>query len=286
MSPFLRMVFLVVFLVSISPFAVWADEETDIVDPGSRSVAIWDFENGTVPGMGDIANTEYLVRTVPEMIIAKLVDVPDLKIVERVHLREAMEELKLGSSDLADPKSRLRLGKLSGAKFMVFGDFMVMGPVIQVTVRLVDVETSLMIFVDDQNGPLDTIATLIDSLSSNVARSFANGDLSVTQFAWKQDLGVWKRQDEGVILINERKYHEALQVFEGILKDHPNFRPAKRQIQMAKMGDSYRNGLEFMTAGKYREAVKVFKEVLKQNPSFRPARQNLKKALKLKRQAS
>ena len=272
-------------LTGVAPVTLWADEESDIKDPGYKTIAIWDFENSTVPGMGEIVENSYLIRTVPEMITAKMVDIPELKIVERVHLREAMEELKLGSSTLADPKSRLRLGKISGAKFMIFGDYMVMGPAVQFAVRVVDVETSLMVFVDNQNGPLDTVAQMVDTLAANVARTFAAGNLSTTQFSWKQDMDVWKRQEHGLSLIDKRQYGAAIKVFEKILKNYPKFAPAKRQIQMAKLGDDYRNGLDFLKTKKYSQAVVAFKKVLMENPAFAPARQNLKKALQLKRQA-
>lgn len=283
--PVFRVIGLSLFLLTIFPLTAWADKPVDERDPNFQSVAVWDFENATVPGMGDRAATQYLARAIPEMIIAKLVDVPDLIIVERIQLREVMEELKLGSSELADPKSQLRLGKISGAKFMIFGNFMVIGSVVQVTMRVVNVETSLMTFADDNNGDMNTIPAMIETLSTNIANSFAAGDRSKTHFAGQQNVEIWKRQERGLALIDQRQYGKAVKIFQGILKDHPGFRPAKRQIQMAQIGDTYRNGLEFMKGGNYKKAVNTFKKILKQNPGFKPARQNLKKALKLKRQA-
>ncbi len=268
-----------------APAIGWSGVDEEIPDPGMRTVAVWDFDNATMAGLGDISKVDYLVRSLPEMIVAKLVDVPGLKIVERVHLREALEELKFGSSELASQKSQLKLGRLSGAKFMIFGNFMAMGPTVQVSARVVDVETSLMTFVDNKTGPLSNLSKMVDSLSTNVARSFAKGKLNVTGFGWKQDPKLWKRQDQGLRLLDQRKYAEAIRVFEDILKKEPDFAPAKRQMQMARLGDSYRQGIDFMKAKKYAEAVEAFKKVLKNNPSFKPARKNLKKALKLKRQA-
>lgn len=278
---------LTLFLLSALPSgSAWSGIDEEIPeDPGLRTVAVWDFDNATMAGLGDITQVDYLVRSLPEMIVSKLVGVPGLKIVERVHLREALEELKLGSSELTNQKSQLQLGRLSGAKFMVFGNFMALGPTVQVSVRVVDVETSLMTFVDNQNGSLDKLTGMVDTLSTNVARSFAKGKLSVTSFGWKEDPALWKTQDQGLRLLDQRKYAEAIQVFEGILKKHPDFQPARRQIQMAQLGDSYRQGMDFMKAGDYGQAVEALKKVLQQNPNFKPARDNLKKALKLKRQA-
>jgi len=263
----------------------WSGVDEEIPDPDVRTVAVWDFDNATIAGLADITQVDYLVRSLPETIVSKLVNVPGLKIVERVHLREVLEEINRGSLELTSEKSRLKLGRLSGAKYMVFGNFMAMGPTVQVSVRVVDVETSLMTFVDNKTGSLKKLSRMVDSLSTKVARSFAKGRLSVTGFGWKQNTKLWKKQDQGLRLLDRRKYAQAIKVFQGILDKHPDFYPAKRQIQMAELGDAYRQGTDFMKAKKYKEAVEAFKKVLKQNPSFKPARKNLKKALKLKRQA-
>lgn len=283
--PIRLLVFLCAFVLMVPSMLLAAEEDGLLEDPGLRTVAIWDFENTTMMGMGDPGEVEYLAKTLPEMILSKVVGIPDLKIVERVQLREVLEEQKLGSSELSDQKSRLKLGRISGARFMVFGNFMAVGPMVQVSVRVVDVETSLMTFVDNKNGPLNDLSSLADSLATNVSRSFSSSDMSVTAFSWKQDMSVWKRQNEGLKLLDERNYSEAILLFEGILKDNPTFLPAKRQIEMARLGDDYKNALALMKSKEYAKAALLFRGILKKNPSFKPARAHFKKALKLKRQA-
>ena len=276
---------LFLLLVTTFPAPVRGAEEDIYEDPGLRTVAVWDFENTTMAGLGDITQVDYLVRAIPEMVVTKLVYIPNLKVVERVHLREALEELNLGSGALSSDKSKLKLGRISGAKYMIFGNFMAMGPSIQVSLRVVEVETSLMAFVDNRDGAIANLSPMLEELTSGVARSFSGGRHKVTRFGWKQNPKVWALQNKGLALLDKRQYTQAIGVFKDILKKHPDFTPAKRQIQMAKLGDGYKNGLEFLEKGKYQEAVAAFKEVLRQNPAFKPARNNLKKALKLKRQA-
>ena len=274
-----------VVFVLISPVVALAGEEDEpLQDSGVQVIAVWDFENSTMPGMG--GQVDYLVRIVPEMIVSKMVDIPGIKIVERVQLQEVLQEQKLGLSDLVHQKSQLDLGKISGAKFMIFGSFMVVGDMIQVSARVVDVETSLITFMDHKNSSLGKISQLVASLAANVARSFLSARLSETTFSWKQDGTLWKRHDEGLKLLDGRRYADAIRVFEEILKDHPGFSPAQRQIRMAKLGDDYKNGLELVAQKRYAEAVVVFRGILKQDNAFKPARENLKKALRLKRHAS
>ncbi|MBF0370206.1 MAG: hypothetical protein HQL52_12190 [Magnetococcales bacterium] len=286
MSLFKRGFFLLaalLFLLSAKP-GLAEEGEPPPLDPRIRTVAVWDFENATVAGLADITALDYLVRAMPEMIVAKLVSIKDLKLVERVHLREALEELKLGSSELASQKSRLQLGRLSGARFMIFGDFMAIGPTIQVSVRVVEVETSLITFVDSVNGTMDGIGGLINGLSDKVARSFAHTP-SATRFGWKEDMSVWKRHEEGIRLIDDRKYKQAEALFKKLLAKHPTFQPAQRQMKMAQLGESYRNGVDALKAKEYNKAISAFKKVLKADAAFQPARDKLKAALKAKRQA-
>ena len=61
--------------------------------------------------------------------------------VERERLILALEELKLGSSALADPSTRLQIGRIVGARYMVFGTYMIISGLMRLDLRLVDVET-------------------------------------------------------------------------------------------------------------------------------------------------
>ena len=53
----------------------------------------------------------------------------------------ALEELRLGASPLVDHQTQLRLGKMIGARFMIFGGYQIIGDLLRVDIRLVDVET-------------------------------------------------------------------------------------------------------------------------------------------------
>ncbi len=65
--------------------------------------------------------------------------------VEREKLLLALEELSLGSGELASENSRLRIGKILGAKLMVFGAYQLIGDVIRLDLRLVEVERGLVV---------------------------------------------------------------------------------------------------------------------------------------------
>jgi len=106
------------------------------VDRG-KTVAVWDLENLT-PGEGGLPDFgEALSARVIETIREK----DDYTVVERERLVLVLEELNLGTTALVDESTRLQLGRMVGARFMVFGGYQVIARQMRVDLRLVEVET-------------------------------------------------------------------------------------------------------------------------------------------------
>jgi TolB-like protein len=107
--------------------------------PKDASVAVWDLDDlarsGGRPDLG-----EFLAAQVAETVQGK-----GYTVVERQRLLILLEELRVGSSSLADESTRLRLGRLSGARFMVFGGYQIAGGSMRIDLRLVDVETGRIV---------------------------------------------------------------------------------------------------------------------------------------------
>ncbi|HHO76983.1 MAG TPA: hypothetical protein ENN05_11250 [Deltaproteobacteria bacterium] len=105
------------------------------------TVAVWDMENlsyedSSRPDLGQILSAE---------IIESLRNSGGYQVVERQKLMLVLEELNLGSSDLADEGSRLRIGRIAGAACMVFGGYQVIGSAMRIDLRLVDVSTGRIV---------------------------------------------------------------------------------------------------------------------------------------------
>ncbi|MFZ1985168.1 MAG: CsgG/HfaB family protein [Desulfatitalea sp.] len=99
------------------------------------SAAVWDLEDLSSTDHGQAGMGEVLSG----QIAARIGESGNYQMVERQHLLTAIEELHLGSSDLADPETRLRLGRIIGAQQMVFGAFQVIGKQLRLDLRRVDV---------------------------------------------------------------------------------------------------------------------------------------------------
>ncbi len=126
-------------------------------------VAVWDLENFSVEDnliLDDLQ--EFLTAKVAET----LKDQGGYVIVERQKLLLALEELSLGSSDLIDQSSQLRVGQLLGAQLMVFGAYQQIGEQIRIDLRLVEVETGAVIRSIEETSSASDASSLLSAAES------------------------------------------------------------------------------------------------------------------------
>lgn len=124
-------------IVSAIAVAFIAGCASEPVIPVHTAVAVWDLD--------DLSPVAQPHAELGEMLSAKVIETIQLKgytVVERQRLLLALEELRLGTSELADESTRLRLGRIAGARFMVFGAYQVVGEKMRLDMRLVEVETA------------------------------------------------------------------------------------------------------------------------------------------------
>ncbi len=102
-----------------------------------NAIAVWDLDDLSLY----VSSRPQLGELLSGQVIEILQKRGDYTVVERERLLLALEEIRLGTSSLVDEGTRLKLGKLIGARFMVFGGYQVLGDKIRVDLRMVEVET-------------------------------------------------------------------------------------------------------------------------------------------------
>jgi len=94
-----------------------------------------------------------------------------ISVVEREILDKLLTELKLGSSELADPDTALKLGKLLSARLIVTGSLVQIPEGIRLSLRLIDPETSaIKITYADEMGPQKNLLTLADQTAQEIGK--------------------------------------------------------------------------------------------------------------------
>jgi curli biogenesis system outer membrane secretion channel CsgG len=128
---------------------------TPVTDsPVNRALAIWTLEDLSLPGTGQPELAEILTAKVMETAEA----LGTYPLVERERLLAILQELNLGSSQLADEATGLRIGRLVGARLMLFGAYQTVASQMRIDLRVVDVETGKVISTAENTVPAGNLA--------------------------------------------------------------------------------------------------------------------------------
>jgi class 3 adenylate cyclase/CHAT domain-containing protein/Tfp pilus assembly protein PilF len=116
---------------------------------------------------------EYLALALTQALQAQ----QRVSVVERELIDKLLEELNLSASELANPETALKLGKIIGARFITTGTVTRLGKETQVSLRVIETETSLIkgAFVDtiaQENGLTPVASSLAVKLAETLRQQF------------------------------------------------------------------------------------------------------------------
>ena len=197
------------------------------VGAASPAIAVWDFDNHTVPAVTTLTQLDFLSRSLSEITLGSLVGAANLKVVDRLHLQQVLIEQKFGSSTLADVDARLKLGRILGAQRMVFGSFMAVGEEIQVNLRAVDSATSQVVFADEFTSSYDDVLAQAQKMSIKLARSLGAPAKTAVSTQSNQ---LWLAYDQALAHADAGLFDKAMEALKVILTQAPDFAPAQRQL--------------------------------------------------------
>jgi tetratricopeptide (TPR) repeat protein len=130
------------------------------------ALSVLPFSDQSTPGVGGRIGMDTLVQ---QELIRELQQ-RGFTLVERRVLDKVLAEVKLGSSELADQDTQIRLGKVLAARLMVSGVLTQQGTSLAASVRAIDTETTQLAMVKSErnSGPMNPT-----ELAANIAKSVA-----------------------------------------------------------------------------------------------------------------
>jgi curli biogenesis system outer membrane secretion channel CsgG len=137
----------------------------------SATIAVWPFDSHVVGTTSPPSEQLVLQEMLPDMLGAALSVSPRLRLVERQRLHDVLNEQKLGSSVLAEEQTRLRLGRLLGARLLVFGSHMRIGDAWQLDIRVVEVETSRILASSSESGQGSDYVAVAQRMAGELIRT-------------------------------------------------------------------------------------------------------------------
>lgn len=161
----------------VAPGAIAAQDD---MRPG---VAVMQFDNGGSYGQ-DAENFDALQVGLQQMMITEFAANPGLRVVERSQISQLLSEQDLGDNGRVDDATAARIGRIVGARYMVFGSFLDFYGDMRIDLRIINTETSEIVRTENVRDEREHLYSMITQLASSVTE---NLDLPPLPHAIRQE---------------------------------------------------------------------------------------------------
>ncbi len=123
--------------------------------------------------LGNPEHPEIFSHGLPDAIASDLSNIPDITVIERVHLSAVLQEAQLAQAGLVEDSDVPELGRMIGAKALLLGTVQILGKECCVHVRLVDVRSGRSLFGVREQMTLVSfkdVFVMQDRLTENIIR--------------------------------------------------------------------------------------------------------------------
>ena len=221
---------------------------------GKPTVAILYFNNNVFTK--DARDYDGLSKGVPDFLVTEMSANPNIRVIERDQVQKLVDEQKLITGGQVDRETAVKVGKLLGAQHMIFGGYM--GDPkgnFRIDARAVNVETGEIEYTERVQDKADNIMPLISQLAEKMnagmklpAMPRRTGDARPASAA----PGAAGAQQAGApaptpklpmrvavlygkaLDLKDHKDPRAVELFSAVLKEFPDFGPAKHELAKLK----------------------------------------------------
>lgn len=200
---------------------------------GLQTLAVMDFTNNSITRREDY---EGLRKGLPSIMINNVTGGTDLQVIERERIEWLLNELELQEkAGKVDQSTAVQTGELLGANAVVFGSFIATEEEMNISARVVKVETGEVMFGDQVQGNPDEFFDLIQELSQKVTKSI-NVEMEETTLGSEQtrSLDAMMAYSDGLDLLEAGQYRKAQQKFQQALDYDENFTKAEKKMESLK----------------------------------------------------
>lgn len=197
-------------------------------------IAVMAFEDGGSYGQ-DAEDFAALRVGLQQMLLTELAQNSALRIVERSQLNAILQEQELASSGRADANTAAQIGKLVGARYMVFGSFIDFYGDFRIDARIVDVETSELLKTErvrDQRDKLyDLLVTLSSQLTSGVNLPALSREIREQREAREIPAEAMTLYSRALVYQDRGRTERAIELYRRITDEFPQMTEAQEALR-------------------------------------------------------
>lgn len=127
----------------------------------------------------------WLSAGITDSIISDLSHVTNISVITDSDRKKALKEIAAGQTGIMNDETITRAGKITGANFILRGSYLVVGDIIRVNTRLIEIETGELSKTKKLDGKLNDIFDLQDKLAFHViedAKEISKVDINPESF--------------------------------------------------------------------------------------------------------
>ena len=243
-------------------------------------VAILSFDNNSVGS--NRADFDGLGKGVQDLLISDMANNANIRLVDRERIQKVLDEQNLVKSGAIDAQTAVRVGKLLGAQYMIWGGFMNVGGQMVLTAHSTDVETSQIqnpVKVqkrgDDVLGLIADMSTKLNSEIKFAPKAAAprgrGDDQGASQSgAQKQSSNVQTKQAGAEM----SKPAEKVEHYDQVVALSAKTKSVKLPMASARV---YADALQAIDDKNPQKAATLLNQLVQKFPDFEPAKQHLDK---------
>jgi TolB-like protein len=237
-------------LLSVAAAALAAPQASVVAQASKPTVAIMYFNNNVFTK--DARDFDGLSKGVPDFLITEMSSNPGIRVIERDQVQKLLDEQKLVSSGQVDQATAVKVGKLLGAQHMIFGGFMAdPNGNFRIDARAVNVETGAIEYTDRVQDKSDNVMTLIGALATRLnsglklpAAALRAGDAGSAggarqagaPAAAKLPMRYAVMYGKALDMADKGDKAHAVELFGAVLKEFPDYTPARNGMAKVKPG--------------------------------------------------
>jgi TolB-like protein len=145
-------------------------EKIKIIIAGEKvKIGILEFQP-----LNEEARKDNFGKIFTEVLTTSFVKSEAFKIIEREQLHKVLKEIELTQSGIIDTSNAKQIGKMVGANAIVIGSVTKVGNDMRLDVRIIDVETGIILTAEKTEGKSDikNIGTMADSIVADLINRF------------------------------------------------------------------------------------------------------------------